>query len=82
MQWWHCTRACHASSTNPGLDFNSPDDFSPLINTIRNDVCGSAHIMPHAEHVMKRFWQSGARAYLVTGYGPASYPDALQACKP
>jgi hypothetical protein len=35
-----------------------------------------------AEHVMKRFWQSGARAYLVTGYGPASYPDPLQTCKP
>lgn len=45
-------------------------------------VCGSSHIMPQAEHVMKRFWQSGARAYLVTGYGPASYPDPLQACQP
>jgi hypothetical protein len=38
--------------------------------------------MPQAEHVRKRFWQSGARAYLVTSYGPASYPDPLQACKP
>jgi hypothetical protein len=75
-------RACHSSSVNTGLDFNSPDDFSPLISAIRNDVCGSTHIMPHAEHVMKKFWQSGARAYLVTGYGPASYPDPLQACKP
>jgi len=75
-------RTCHASATSASLDFNSPDDFDAFLGTIRNDVCGSSHIMPHAEHVMKKFWQSGARAYLVTGYGPASYPDALQACKP
>lgn len=75
-------RSCHSSSTSSSLDFNSADDFSAWIGQIRNDVCGSNHIMPHAEHVMKRFWQSGARAYLVTGYGPASYPDPLQACKP
>jgi hypothetical protein len=75
-------RTCHISATSPGLDFNSADDFSPLIDTIRNDVCGTQHIMPHAERVMKKFWESGARAYLVTGYGPATYPDPLQACKP
>ena len=48
----------------PNLDFNSPDDFTAWLPQIRSDVCGSSHIMPHAEHVMKRFWESGARAYL------------------
>lgn len=75
-------RTCHASATSASLDFNHPDDFDAFLPSIRNDVCGSTHIMPQAEHVMKKFWQSGARAYLVTGYGPASYPDPLQACKP
>lgn len=74
-------RTCHVSSVSSVLDWNSPDDFTQFISTIRNDVCGQ-HIMPHAERVMKKFWQSGARAYLVSGYGPASYPDSLQACKP
>ncbi|HEX3758224.1 MAG TPA: hypothetical protein VHW23_05940 [Kofleriaceae bacterium] len=75
-------RSCHSSAINSALDFNSPDDFSTFISAIRNDVCGSTHIMPHAEHVMKRFWQSGARAYLTAAYGPATYPDPLQVCKP
>lgn len=75
-------RTCHMSSANPNLDFADANDFSVNIAAIRNDVCGSPHIMPHAEHVMKKFWTSGARAYLVTGYGPTTYPDALQACKP
>lgn len=38
--------------------------------------------MPHAERTRKKFWEGGARAYLVTGYGAASYPDPLQTCKP
>lgn len=75
-------RTCHISATSATLDFNTPDDFDAFIGTIRNDVCGTAHVMPHAERVMKKFWESGARAYLVTGYGPATYPDPLQACKP
>jgi len=75
-------RTCHVSAVNPTYDFNSADDFSALISTIRPEVCGSNRVMPHAERVMKKFWESGARAYLVTGYGPAAYPDPLQACKP
>ena len=75
-------RTCHMSATSTLLDFNTYDDFDTFRDTIRNDVCGNQHVMPHAERVMKKFWESGARAYLVTGFPPTTYPDPLQACKP
>ena len=77
-------RTCHMSANSANLDFADPDDFSNLIGTIASDVCGSTHIMPHAEHVAKRFWQSGARGYLVSAYSPFTgvVPDPLAACKP
>jgi len=75
-------RTCHVSAVNPALDFNSPDDLTALIGTLRNEVCGTTHLMPHSERAMKKFWESGARAYLVTGFAAPSFPDPLQACKP
>lgn len=74
-------RTCHISATSPTLDFNDPADFTANLGTIRSDICSSQHIMPHAERVMKKFWESGARAYFTNAYPPASYPDATQACK-
>lgn len=76
-------RTCHMSATSrPDLDFADYSDFTSNLSTIKADVCGNPHVMPHAERVLKNFWQSGARAYLVTGFGSTSYPDPLAACKP
>jgi hypothetical protein len=75
-------RTCHVSAVDPAFDFDARADFDAQIGAIRDDVCGPTHIMPHAERPMKKLWTSGARAYLVTGYSPASYPDPRQACKP
>jgi hypothetical protein len=85
-------RTCHISSNKDLLDFNEWDDFtrkdpaaSPPIDQlpkIRFNICGS-HAMPHAERVMKKFWESGARAYLSTGFdGLTQFPEALLECKP
>lgn len=74
-------RTCHISAASTALDFADYSDFSALSTTIKGTTCG-AHTMPHAERVMKKFWESGARAYLVTAFPPATYPDALSACKP
>jgi hypothetical protein len=75
-------RTCHMSATSATLDFADYDDFSTLMPTIKADVCGNPHVMPHAERVMKNFWESGARAYLVTGFPSSTYPDPLASCKP
>jgi hypothetical protein len=75
-------RTCHISATVDALDFDAPSDFKSLLAAIRTDVCSSSHIMPHSERTMRKFWESGARAFLVTGFPPATFPDALQACKP
>jgi cytochrome c553 len=74
-------RTCHMSSTNAAYDFASYGDFTPLAALIRSDAC-LTHVMPHAERVLKNFWQSGARAYLITGLKPTVWPDATAACKP
>lgn len=74
-------RTCHMSAVLPSLDFADYSDFSALISTIKSDACGS-HVMPHAERVLKNFWESGARAYLVTAFPSTTYPDPLAACKP
>lgn len=75
-------RTCHMSADAGTLDFADYSDFTTLSGTIRNAACGTSHVMPHAERVMKHFWQSGARAYLITGLPAAAYPDPLNACKP
>jgi hypothetical protein len=74
-------RTCHMSANSGLLDFADHADFTAQAALIRADAC-AAHVMPHAERVLKNFWQSGARAYLVTGLPPAAFPDELQACKP
>lgn len=75
-------RTCHMSASVASLDFADYSDFTTQSALIRLQTCGTSHVMPHAERVMKHFWQSGARAYLVTGLPAAAYPDALNACKP
>jgi hypothetical protein len=77
-------RTCHMSATNPNLDFADASDFTApaQLGLIKGDVCGAAHQMPHAERVMKKFWASGARAYLITAFPPAAFPDPYGACKP
>jgi hypothetical protein len=81
-------RTCHVSATDTTLDFLGPDDWTPTrIQQIRGDVCRKTvgaqrgHAMPQAERVSKRFWASGGRAYLMTGYR-ASPPDGLEGCDP
>lgn len=69
-------RTCHMSATVASYDFLEEDDFHNLKATINTDVCGAGHEMPQAEHVMRKFWNSGARAYLDMGLGLNS------ACKP
>ncbi|MCY1034263.1 hypothetical protein OV207_22600 [Corallococcus sp. BB11-1] len=69
-------RTCHMSASSPSLDFLEADDFTVHKATINAEVCGTTKVMPQAEHVMKKFWDSGARAYLVTGLGLRT------ACKP
>jgi hypothetical protein len=75
-------RTCHVSSAKPALDFDSPDDVTAAIGVIRTGICGPTHVMPQAERPMKKIWEGGARAYLVTGFAAPSYPSSLQACKP
>jgi hypothetical protein len=75
-------RTCHMSATDPTLDFADYADFLAKLPSIKADVCGPSHVMPHAERVMQNFWNSGARAYLVTAFPATSYPDPLAACKP
>lgn len=60
-------RTCHMSSTDPNLDFLDEADFNLYSGAIKVDVCGPDHSMPNAEHVMRKFWNSGARAYLDMG---------------
>jgi hypothetical protein len=80
-------RTCHISATSAGIDFLEPDDWTPLIPTIRQYVCGKTsgavrgHQMPQAEHTSKKFWASGGRAYLITGY-QVTPPDGLEGCDP
>ncbi|HEU4734952.1 MAG TPA: hypothetical protein VFT22_43970 [Kofleriaceae bacterium] len=80
-------RTCHISATSAALDFLQPDDWSPLIPTIRRDVCDKTsggvrgHAMPQAERVSKKFWASGGRAYLITGF-QVTPPDGFEGCDP
>ncbi|HET9623787.1 MAG TPA: hypothetical protein VFP84_20585 [Kofleriaceae bacterium] len=80
-------RTCHTSSAIASFDFLESDDFSAFSTAIRHLVCDKTaggtrgHNMPQAERVSKKFWESGARAYLLTAYAP-SPPDGLEACDP
>ena len=70
-------RAVTSPAASPNIFYNtSEDDFHNLKASINADVCGSGHEMPQAEHVMRKFWNSGALAYLDLGLGLNS------ACKP
>lgn len=62
-------RGCHMTSTSSALDFDDPAEFSGDI------ACGATHVMPHAQHVLRRFWNSGARAYLSQRYDLADAGD-------
>jgi hypothetical protein len=84
-------RTCHMSATNASLDFLEETDWTPtLVNTIRRYICqpasasGSArHPMPQAQRTTQKFWQSGARGLLITGWPyQASGDDGFEACVP
>jgi hypothetical protein len=64
-------RGCHASTAvgegPSALDFSTPASLRAA--NVRQAVCGvglTPHDMPNAEVVLRRFWESPARAYLVS----------------
>ncbi|MCP3140335.1 hypothetical protein [Pyxidicoccus xibeiensis] len=80
-------RTCHISSDYAPLTFENRADFVGSGDRIldltcdwpaaRSDTAGmGGAMMPHAEHVARRFWQSGARAFLVTGLNGMGKPRA------
>jgi hypothetical protein len=73
-------RTCHVSAAAVVLDFNTPTDVSALTAFTRISVC-QTHSMPHAERTMRKFWQSGARAYLLTRFMGTTFPDPIQICR-
>lgn len=79
-------RTCHISA-GADLDFAESSDFDSYKPTIINRACKPSQptFMPHAEHVMRKFWSSGARAYLnswslVNGWADGSADHT--GCKP
>ncbi|AKF86688.1 hypothetical protein MFUL124B02_31310 [Myxococcus fulvus 124B02] len=62
-------RTCHMSAGASALDFLEQADFNTYKPSIQTQVCGSGsdRTMPQAEHVVRKFWKSGARAYLDMG---------------
>jgi hypothetical protein len=71
-------RTCHQTAA-PFRDFADAADFDNLLPAIRTRACQSADsfmFMPHAEHPMRKFWASGARAYLNAWTGDTT------GCKP
>jgi hypothetical protein len=56
------------SSSNPDLDFPRYSDFHQAGDEgqIVAAVCDGKE-MAHAGHVMKKFWNSGARTYVAAG---------------
>jgi hypothetical protein len=71
-------RTCHVSANQASLDFDTEAEFKAA--AVLAVTCGTKK-MPHAERVQKKFWESGARAYITTGI-PTTYPNALLECKP
>jgi len=81
-------RTCHMSAIAPSWDFRESTDWNQgMVNEIRGKICAPAvpgqhsHNMPQSERTTLKLWQSGARAYLVTGW-PASPADNHDACVP
>jgi hypothetical protein len=75
-------RTCHVSA-GAYRDFADAQDFENLKLGIMDRACGSNavggnYFMPHAEHPMRKFWASGARAYLNAWGGDAAH----NGCKP
>ncbi|MBU8896175.1 hypothetical protein DRW03_06095 [Corallococcus sp. H22C18031201] len=56
-------RGCHMTASTSSVDLDSPSDVSLDI------ACNASHLMPHAEHTLRRFWNGGARVYLSARYG-------------
>jgi hypothetical protein len=91
----HGCRMCHASASNPSLDFLQGSDWSDKLARVRALVCNKTthnpdgsvvlrgHAMPQAEHVSKQLWATGGRA-LVLSYtqGTATFPDTNASCDP
>ncbi|MBZ4416841.1 hypothetical protein [Myxococcus sp. RHSTA-1-4] len=83
-------RTCHISSESTYYTFENHADFVGNGARILELTCNwpaarlnsaeGGAMMPHAEHVARRFWQSGARAYLVTGLNGLNTP--LAGCVP
>jgi len=73
-------RTCHVSArTFTTIDFAEATDFETLKPTIGSVTCrtpSGALFMPQAEHPMRKFWASGARAYLNAWTGDTT------GCKP
>ena len=86
----HGCRTCHASASYAPYDFLQLTDWTPLLSTIRRDVCARTsgairgHAMPQAERVSKNLWTSGARALIVSYTQPtvSAFPDPVAACDP
>jgi hypothetical protein len=62
-------RSCHMTSSKKELDFDDASEFSGGV------ACSKVHRMPHAEQALRRFWNSGARAYLSQRYRLATVAD-------
>lgn len=84
-------RMCHTSATSTSLDFLQLSDWTSRLARIRTLVCRKyasasdrGHGMPQAEHVSKMFWQSGARALIVsfTQSAHLPFPDPEASCDP
>lgn len=75
-------RTCHISA-GPSRDFAEASDFDTLKTGIMDRACGTnavtfGYFMPQAEHPYRKFWSSGARAYLNAWGGDV----AGNGCKP
>ena len=70
-------RTCHVSA-GAYRDFAEAADFANLKPSIMSRACqiNSGGFMPHAEHPYRKFWASGARAYLNAWTGDTT------GCKP
>jgi hypothetical protein len=76
-------QGCHVTQ-KAGKDFMSFASFSPFASTALGYTCGprpstgttsvaSTHLMPHAEMTMKHFWESPARAHLLSAFGSVPF---------
>jgi hypothetical protein len=78
----HYCRTCHVSNEITAIDWHDYQDFKNDALTIAGYACAPsqhnapAHQMPQAEVTQRNFWQSPARAHLVSALGLAT------ACKP